>query len=281
MDHTYIAEQSLIERYHRGLLDPEEEARFEEHFFGCPECTAELELARSFGRGMKVMAAEEAVQVAVATGLFAWLARRGRLAQAGIALMALLAVALVPVAWLAVRTQREADAVAAYRQQLQGEQQKTAALGEKLQASERGRSEERQKLEAQLAAAQKAQAAPAPWNEVLFNTPVLLLRTFRDAPNAAPATLTLPPQSGAVSLAVDAPADPRFTSYRVRLTGAGGRSLFEKKDLHANALEAVIVTFPPGFFKTGEYRLSVDGISPAGKATPLGSHPFRVVAARR
>ena len=31
MDHTYIAEQSLIERYHRGLLDPEEEARFESH----------------------------------------------------------------------------------------------------------------------------------------------------------------------------------------------------------------------------------------------------------
>jgi len=280
MDHTYIAEQSLIERYHRGLLDPEEEARFEEHFFGCPECTAELEMARSFGRGMKAMMAEEAVQTVIATGLFAWLARRGRLAQAGIALAALLVVAGIPAAWIGVREARVAQTAAVYRQQLESERQKAAALGEKLQASERGRSDERQKLEAQLTAAQKAQAAhPAPWNEVLFNTPVLLLRTFRDQP-AAPATLPLPPQGGAVSLAVDAPADPRFTSYRVKLTGVGGRSLFEKKDLHPNALEALLVTFPPGFFQPGEYRLDVQGIAPDGKATPLGSHPFRVVARR-
>jgi hypothetical protein len=45
----------------------------------------------------------------------------------------------------------------------------------------------------------------APWNEILFNTPVFLLRTFRDAPSAAPPTLVLPPEGSAVSLAVDAP----------------------------------------------------------------------------
>ena len=45
MDHAYIESNGLVERYHRGLLPPDEEARFEEHFTGCPECTEQLELA--------------------------------------------------------------------------------------------------------------------------------------------------------------------------------------------------------------------------------------------
>src|SRR3954447_6495759 len=104
MDHAYIEENGLVESYHRGLLDPEEEARFEEHFAGCPRCVEQLELARRFQRGLKAMAAEEletaqtaqTARAAVAIGLFAWLARRGRAAQWGLALAALLVAAALP-----------------------------------------------------------------------------------------------------------------------------------------------------------------------------------------
>jgi hypothetical protein len=279
MDHDYIAEHSLIERYHRGLLAPEEEARFEEHFFGCPECTAQIELARSFGRGMRVMAAlaaEDAARGAVAVGLFAWLARRGRFAQAGLALAALLAAAAIPALWFAVREEKAAGAVAAYRQQLESERRKAADLGHRLE-SEAGRGGERRQLEARLEAAQKAPRA-APLNEVLFNTPVLLLHTFRDEPGSAPAVIDLKKAAGPVTLAVDAGDDPRFASYRVQVTGAGGRMIFAQGGLRPNALEALMITFPAGFFSPGEYRLNVSGVAPGGDASPLGSHPFRVVA---
>src|SRR5579872_3486150 len=110
MDHAYIEENGLVESYHRGLLDPEEEARFEEHFAECPQCVEQLELARGFQRGLKAMAAEdlETAQAAVAVGLFAWLARRGRTAQWGLALAALLVAAALPVFWMtgAARQQR-------------------------------------------------------------------------------------------------------------------------------------------------------------------------------
>ena len=79
MDHDYIREHSLIERYHQGRLPPEEEARFEAHFVGCRQCTEELELARGFRIGIRAVAAEVAVRL------------RG-LAQAGI--LARLALAL-------------------------------------------------------------------------------------------------------------------------------------------------------------------------------------------
>src|SRR3954454_21679209 len=100
MDHTYIENNSLVERYHQGLLPPEEEARFEEHFVGCPECTEQLELARGFQRGLKAMAAEDAARAVLRAGLFAWLARRGRLARWGTALAVLAFAALLPALWM-------------------------------------------------------------------------------------------------------------------------------------------------------------------------------------
>ena len=280
MDHAYIAENSLIERYHRGLLDPEEEARFEEHFFGCPECTEQIELARSFGRGMKAMAAlaaEDAARGAVALGIFAWLARRGRLAQLGLALSALLILVVaagLPALWLASRSEKTETALAAERRELASERQKSADLGRRLQASEAGRGALQKEWSERLTAAERLGKSAG----VLADVPVFLLRTFRDEPGSPGMTIDLGKVRGPLSLAVDAPDDPRFQSYRVRLTGPGGRALFEQGGLHPNALEAVMVTFPAGFFSPGEYRLQVSGAGRDGGSTVLGSHPFRVVA---
>jgi len=60
MDHTTIESQGLVERYHRGLLPPDEEAEFEEHFVDCSQCMEQLELARGLQRGLKTMATEDA-----------------------------------------------------------------------------------------------------------------------------------------------------------------------------------------------------------------------------
>jgi hypothetical protein len=287
MDHAYVAEHGLVDLYRRGLLDPEEEARFEEHFFGCPECTEEIELARSFARGMKEMAAEDAARGAIVLGFFAWLARRGRLVQAGLALAALLVVATaaaVPALWLQVRAERTAGLVAAYRQQLEHERQRTTALGHRLAANETERASERRQLQARLEAAERAGRAgkAAPWNEVLFNTPVFLLRTFRDEPGSPAAVIDLAKTDGPVSIAVDVGAgdNPGLLSYSVRITGDGGRAVFEKGGLHPNALEALLITFPPGFFSPGTYRLNVFGVAKDGQESALGSHSFWVLARR-
>ena len=75
MNHTYIEEQGLIDRYHQGSLDPEEEIRFEEHFVDCAQCMEQLEIARGFRTGIRTVAAEDAVRAAVGTGLLARWAR--------------------------------------------------------------------------------------------------------------------------------------------------------------------------------------------------------------
>jgi len=103
MDHAYVEEHGLIERYHQGALPPEEEARFEEHFAGCAQCLELLVLDRGLRRGLRAVAAEEGARAA-RLGLLAWIARRSRGVQAGLLVAALFVAAALPSAFFLTRT---------------------------------------------------------------------------------------------------------------------------------------------------------------------------------
>src|SRR5689334_7965167 len=124
MDHQYVLENGLIDLYRRGVLPPEEEARFEEHFAGCPECLEQLEAARGFQLGLKALAAEDAARTVVQAGLLAWLARRGRLAL----VVALLLAAALPALWLARESRDLARQASALQKQGEAERQRIADL---------------------------------------------------------------------------------------------------------------------------------------------------------
>ncbi len=275
MDHAYIESNSLVERYHRGLLPPDEEARFEEHFVGCPECTEQLELARGFQRGLKTMAAEDAARAVMGAGLFAWLARRGRLAQWGTALAVLAVAALLPALWLLAggrseRRQQEA--------RLKAERRSRQELEHRLTESESRRSAELRDLQARIAQA-KPPEAPRGLAGPLVNTPVFLLAAVRSN-DARPATIDLSHTGEALALAVDLGEDLRFDTYRATITKAGGGKVFEKAGLKPNALEALMITFPSSFFAPGDYRLRVEGLKPDGSSAEVGGYAFRVVGKR-
>jgi hypothetical protein len=269
MDHAYIEENGLVESYHRGLLDPQEEARFEEHFASCPQCVEQLELARGFQRGLKAMAAEdlETAQAAVAIGLFAWLARRGRGAQWGLALGALLLAAALPAFWMAAGTHRQDAERRALQARIAAQEQSRRELTDRLAASE-----------ARLAQVPpKAPTAPprglaAP----LTNTPVFLLSLLRGE-EGKPAAIDLSRTGDALALAVDVGAGggAGFSSYRATIL-RGSDTVFRQAGLKPNALEALMITFPATFFAPGEYRLKIEGIGAGGAPSAVGEYAFKV-----
>jgi len=108
----------------------------------------------------------------------------------------------------------------------------------------------------------------------LANTPVFLLTTVRGA--ETPRVLDLGRSDQALVLAVDAGDDPTVETYELTITDAGGERVFHREDLRPNALEAVMVTFPAGFFAAGEYRLTAVGRRGDGSTVDLGGHSFRV-----
>jgi len=274
MDHTYIESNGLVERYHQGLLPPDEEARFEEHFVECPACMEQLELARGFQKGLKSLVAEDAARAVVSAGLFAWLARRGRLAQWGAAL-AVLAAAALPALWLLAGGQGERQE---WRARLDAQRRSNQELEHRLGESESRRVAERRELEAKIAQV-KPPETPRGLANPLVNTPVFLLSALRSG-DGKPATIDLARAGDALALAVDVGADPRFTSYRATITKAGGETVFRQSGLTPNALEALMITFPASFFAPGDYRLRVEGVKPDGSASEIGGYPFRVEGKR-
>ena len=98
MDHTYVEENQIADRYVMGTLPAEEAERFENHYLSCPECLDRLELAESVERGFKRMAGQDAAALVTVRQLaaVAWLARLGRMRQLGVLLSALLVFAVIP-----------------------------------------------------------------------------------------------------------------------------------------------------------------------------------------
>jgi hypothetical protein len=273
MDHAYIESHGLVERYHQRVLPADEEARFEEHFVDCPQCMEQLELARGLQRGLRTMAAEDTARGLVAAGLFAWLARRGRLAQWGTALAALLLAAGLSALWLLAGHRGERREWSA---RLEAQRHAGRELERKL-----GESEARRHA-AELAAAKPPETprgAAGPLVKPLVNTPVFLLAALRGA-DAKPAVVDLAKAGDALALAVDVGQDLRFATYRATITRADGGKVFERAGLKPNALEALMVTFPSSFFAPGEYRLRVNGVKPDGSVAEVGGYPFRVAGKR-
>lgn len=273
MDHTYIEDNALVERYHQGLLAPEEEARFEEHFVTCAPCMEQLELARGFQRGIRSVVAEDALRaVVVQAGFFAWLSRRGRLAQWMLALAVLLLAAGLPSLWMAGQARDERLAAARRAE----DQKRTAKdLERRLAETERRRGEERRDLEAKLAQAQRPTAPPPEaLARPLGSLAVVLLTAVRG--EGEPPVVRLSDTGDVFALAADAGADPRFTSYRATITRTGGGTVYRQGDLKLNALETLMLTFPKTFFQPGEYRLKVEGVRADG-VVEIGGYPFRVV----
>jgi hypothetical protein len=97
MDHSYIDQHQVIERYALGRLTEDETAAFEQHYLDCSRCLDQLEAAERLHAGLRGVAAEEATRAAARSGLLqALLTRLGR------ARLATLAVALALVATLSL-----------------------------------------------------------------------------------------------------------------------------------------------------------------------------------
>ena len=102
MDHSYIEDRQIVDRYLMRQLPDEEAVRFEDHYVHCQECLDQLELAEKLQQGLKRAVAGDAARVTASRqlGVLAWFARTLRSPRAGLVAMAFLAVALLPAGLL-------------------------------------------------------------------------------------------------------------------------------------------------------------------------------------
>ena len=252
MDHTYIEENQVADRYVQGTLPADEADRFENHYLSCPECLDRLDLAESVQRGFRRVAAQDAAQLSATRqlALLAWLARLSRRGQAGVLLSALLVLTLLPAGLgLSGIAGRDRE-LARTRATLAGER---AAREQAVQ---------------QLAQTQTTQA----------NVPIVQLDRERGAGSSgeAPTQSLRQPRSGMIVLAaqVDEPFQP---SYSARLQDAHDREIMRWTGLHPDGQDNLTMSLAAVLLPPADYVLIIEGPAPGAKPAEVGRFAFRVV----
>jgi hypothetical protein len=272
MDHTYIEENQVAERYVAGTLPEAERERFEDHYLSCQECLDRLEVTESLQRGFKRMAGQDAAKLAAARQLavVAWLSRLSRSRQIGSLLAAVLVLAILP-AGLALRgaAERERE-LAQTHAALEKERQHSAAVHSELEMSRRDLAGER---EARTHASEQLAQALQPQG----NVPIVNLDAERGVGLLGTEPTNRLPQPAAGKIDFELPVDPPLKkSYRAILRDSRGREIARVEDLHPGKRDSLTLSLPASLTPPGDYTLSIEGLTSGGKSISAGRFPFRI-----
>ena len=286
MNHTYIEEQHIADRYVRGNLAAEEAQRFEEHYLSCPECLDRLALAESMERGFKRAAGQDAARLAVGRqlALVAWLTRLGRSRQMAVLSMALFVLAVLPAGLALREVGQRGRELEQTRSVLEQERERSATGARSAEAVETLRSEldaSRRDLAAEREARANADQQLAESRKPQVNVPILFFGTDRSGPqDSEPIDLQLPSAPGSIVLVL--PVDPPTPRpYRVILRDARGREIWRGDDLRLDERDSLSLSLPSSLLAPGGYTFAIEGIPLRGKPVAAGRFSFRAQPARK
>jgi hypothetical protein len=291
MEHGYIEEHNLADHYLLGHLSAEQEAQFEAHLINCPECLDRLELTERFRRGLKLVMPQDAARsrVYAKPGVLGWIVGFPLRWQAVALLAAMVLVAVLPSIFFLREIQRQRHELAQARlalTQRQPESQPPAAgpLEQRLRELEQQLAEQRQRFESELEREQQARAQLTDAVDRLTrpraNIPTFTLSLVRSADPSQPQpvnNLIIPPSSEWIVLSLEVDGASEYETYRATLVTADNRRVWRESGLQPTPQETVVISFHSSFFRAGEYRFILEGITPQGRVVPVGRYPFRVI----
>ncbi len=282
MDHEYIEQHQIVDRYVLGKLSSEEVEHFEEHYLSCQACIDQVELAERFQAGVRRAASEDVVVLKAAQqlGLMAWLAGLGpwRRAAAVGAVLATLAILLLPSGVLyrkLVRLQEQA------RTGTQMADSRVDSLHREIEEAQRQLSEQEQHSRQELAEAradhQQLAEDLARARQPQSNIAIFELQQQRSSILGEPAylvRLSAVPEWIVLSLQLE---EPQRARYRVSLLRHDGSLLWQGDELMPSHLDTLVLSLHSSILEAGDYLAQVAGLSSADEAAPIATFSFRVI----
>lgn len=291
MTHREIENQDIIERYVRGKLGAEERSAFQEHFFTCDECFANVQTTERFIAGVKHAAEREQLEAesvprrtpAVSDLPFRWLKPAFVLISA-----ASLALAAV-VGWLLLvhlpQSRQELAREQQAREQLTQEQRgagQVNAQSNGVQQSRPPTEQPKQELannaqrtasesQNQSASQRPVRADKSPM--IATNVPLVILQATRGAQEAN--ELMLRASARSFVLWIEPGPRTEFDSFRVEVLTENGRLVHSVEDLVLNASNALRARLPAQAFTSGGYRVQVYGVNKA-QTVLVGEYKLRI-----
>lgn len=256
MDHAYIKEHSIVERYEMRQLSSAESALFEDHFVDCPECQGHLQTAQDFRKALQAANSKGrlSMESKPAAGTFMW--RPAFLVAASCAALLILSTVFQTqqTRHLNRELSRATDEVGAWHRQYEAQRQANAELQEKLPQP-----------------GQPPQGLP-----VVASVFALNMTRGGQADESGPAnrvTLSKSPQLIVLSLDLDG---TDFETYRATLKDFSGQVIWKDEPLATARSHTLSLALPSSLFHPGDYSLTLEGLSRQGSYTPAGHYAFRV-----
>jgi hypothetical protein len=278
MNHHEITQKEIVERYVQHRLTADERLAFQEHYFACDECFAEVQTTTRFIAGMRQAARSGILDNGAAKAGARWaIWFRPALAVPAIASL-VLAVAL---GWLLVsqipRLRGDLTRERQAREQLEREnQQRLAQANDALTNERQQREVERARLQSQidLLAVNRVPPVPEAGNRSQANTPLVILDAVRGAARGEH-QLALRGGSAGATIWIEVEPGHRFESYRLQIYSGAGQLVETINGAKPNAYNAVAVTVPARLLRPGKYVVKLSGLKGAEHAL-VGEYDLNV-----
>ena len=295
MEHSYIEDHHIADRYLSGKLSIEELMRFEEHFVDCAECLDRLRTIDDFRAGLRTVAVEEAArlraylsvaQARVLARIAPLVRRRQGLMLAVAILLIALPMALLIPEWRSARRElaQAKQESSEWRRKYEESERAARDMAKEMQTRERESSLRPERHAAQFGRMRKSpDSATGPSHKAAerqSETPVFALSVVRGTgpDQSQPVNrITLSPQSKSIILLLELEPDPDLRSYRVAISTTDGRSIWTKDGLRPNSKNDLTLSFNSSLFKPGDYLLALEGITARKVRTPVATYAFRAL----
>jgi hypothetical protein len=278
MDHKYINEFDLVERYLMGRLAAEETAQFEEHFVDCLQCVDRLKTTKAFMEGLRLVASDRMPEASMYTPRGFWYFSRKSLAvAAGVLLPLALAGAVVvfnQIRHARVEADQAKDASTQWERRYEEERQSSAIAEGEHRESERELTEQIAQLRTELENERKQESAAS----AQVNIPILVLSSTRGGEplSGSGNEVTLPRSSTNFVISLTLEGERAYKSYLMTILGSQNQAIWKGRGIRPNRYNSVSVGFNSTLFRSGDYLLTVEGVAGDGSTGVVGTYSFRV-----
>lgn len=292
MDHNYIDQSGLVDRYLIGKLSSEESARFEEHFVDCPQCVDRLKTTGNFVQGLRHASLQQSLEAGSYRReerpfYLSWMnAYKPAALAAGLALAVVMAGAVLAVNYiqsLQAEIDRARSDSARWQRSYEEEREAASLSREKSQETEQVLTGQIRGLEVKLQDMQEQQsdlpAGPGPWVKPGVNVQIFPLTPSRGGEPGSSETgneVALPraPVGFVISLGLEGEA--KYKNYRITILNDRDRPVFKEDGSIPDRHNSLSIGFNSTFFRPGNYLIVVEGLTHDGGTSPVGNYPFRV-----
>lgn len=290
MDHKYIDEFELVDRYMMGSLPVDESERFEEHFVNCARCVDQMEATRDLIQGLRLVASHQPGQVERRLSGPTWYSRHVvsrrwfALASAFLLLVALVGAIAINRIRLARSEADLAKSVSSeWEHRYEEERQSASLVDKKLQETERELGAEINRLRAEVDNKRTQEHSDIASQYVAseqpqINVPIIELQTARGGEPRSDSTKELNLSSSPSRFVISLPLEGAggYKDYRLTIL-SHGREIWKRRGLKRNQYNSLTASFNSTFFRNGDYVLTVEGIAGDGRASVVGQHFLHVL----